>query len=71
LWSAANSEGSQWYTTSTIKFTEGLTAVDMITEGDAGQNLLAVGTESGAIEVYRVITGNEMTTQRVGAFDSA
>lgn len=53
IWIPAVEDGSQWAAAETIKLTVASTAVAMINDGSDGY-LLAVGKESGSIEVFAV-----------------
>jgi len=44
---------SSWQLANTVKLSEGVTAVDMV-NNELGDSLLAVGTETGSIDVYGI-----------------
>ncbi|AAW41943.2 conserved hypothetical protein [Cryptococcus deneoformans JEC21] len=58
IWTSAVADGSQWAAAGTIKLTVASTAVAMINDGSDGY-LLAVGKESGSIEVFTVAVNRD------------
>jgi elongator complex protein 2 len=63
IWIPA-ADHTQWTARATTKCTEGVNSVDMIEErDDSGQLLLALGTETGAIAIYRITTGESVETE--------
>lgn len=58
IWTSAVADGSRWAAAGTIKLTVASTAVAMINDGSDGY-LLAVGKESGSIEVFTVAVNRD------------
>lgn len=69
IWTSAVEDGTQWAAAGTIKLTEASTAVAMTSDGSDGY-LLAVGKESGSIEVFAVaVNADGVKSERLCTFD--
>jgi WD40 repeat protein len=70
----AQGPNGDWSSASTIKLAEGISAVEAtaIASEQAGGDLVALGTESGAIELYRMdrsSTDGQVSLEKVGQVD--
>lgn len=62
-------DGSQWAAAEIVKLTEASTAVSMTSDGSDGY-LLAVGKESGSIEVFAVaVNADGVKSEPLCTFD--